>query len=107
MDDENEKLIALLEEQVALLRLHRVEGWANLLEPYIERCRKFDTYGLIHVLGFAASGGMGSLNDLVISAFNGHQIDPKDEEKVNRRFCDLNRHICEQARRLLDEANSP
>ena len=42
-------------------------------------------------------GGMGSFNDLMISAVNGHEIDPSDEGPANDRLTKLRGSIFQAA----------
>ncbi len=96
--------MGLLEQQIQLLRSHGVDYWADWLEEALERCRRFDTYGLTRILG--AYGGMGSLSDLIICVYNGHRIEREDEEEVNKRFMELHGQIYGLASELLKEADS-
>ncbi|GAA1867169.1 DUF6966 domain-containing protein [Asanoa iriomotensis] len=83
-------LIANLDEAAALLREHGERHWL----AWLLRCRAelvaHETAAFDRIL--AAFGGMGSFNDLLILAVNGHAVRPDQENVVNERLGDL-RHL--------------
>ncbi|MEV4536543.1 hypothetical protein AB0J82_22425 [Asanoa sp. NPDC049518] len=99
-------LIASVDEAAALLR-ERGEGhWL----AWLVRCRAelvaHETAVFDHIL--AAFGGMGSFNDLLILAVNGHAVRPDQEKVVNERLGDLRHLIWTDATDLRHElAESP
>ena len=62
MEDDVNKLEALLDEAISILRGHGVSHWADWLIKDVNLIRNDDFYGVEHLL--TAFGGMGSLNDL-------------------------------------------
>jgi hypothetical protein len=83
-------LIANLDEAATLLREHGEGQWL----AWLLRCRAelvaHDRAAFDHIL--AAFGGMGSFNDLLILAVNGHAVRPDQQNVVNERLGDL-RHL--------------
>jgi len=49
MKERNDQLIFLLEELIHLMRDQNETYWPNYLADATERCRRFNTYGLIHI----------------------------------------------------------
>ncbi len=43
-------------------------------------------------------GGMGSFNDLIISSFNNHKTDGKNESEINDKLTKVRRQIYEQVK---------
>lgn len=97
-DERLARLIANLEETATLLRQHGETHWLG----WVMKCRRelatYDAAAFDHVLG--AFGGMGSLNDLLILAANGHVVRPEEEPAVNDRFDALRRAIWDDATAL-------
>lgn len=54
--------------------------WANKINKILNK-KSIDSIIKIEILSWF--GGMGSLNDLVISKINGHSVSPETEEKIN------------------------
>lgn len=71
-------------EAVALLERLGEDHWARWLRADLVSLRRRDGYGIEHLL--SAFGGMGSLNDLVISPDNGHDVDPAEGEAMTTRL---------------------
>jgi Domain of unknown function (DUF6966) len=90
-----------LRRAAALLRTYHEDHWAQWLERDTARIEHGDRYGLEHLL--TASGGMGSLNDLIIHRVNGHAVDDHDAVAVNESLHDLRERIWREAGNLLHD----
>lgn len=71
-------LLQLLADAATLLEGVGEEHWAAWLRGDLARLRRGDGYGIEHLLG--AYGGMGSINDVVISPHNGHEVSADEGE---------------------------
>ena len=58
--------------------------WADWMDPVLRELLAHDAHGLDRLL--AAFGGMGSLNDLVITPVNGHQVEVAELAVVNQEL---------------------
>ncbi|MFC0349455.1 DUF6966 domain-containing protein [Undibacterium danionis] len=101
MHSEVEKLANLIQEASTLLLTHGEKLWGDWLRIDAQRVRSLDFYGVEHML--SAFGGMGSINDLVLSSMNGHNIEEKDVANANEKFQNLLGRIYEIAKRLAKE----
>ena len=90
------RLSTLVEEASSILHAHAHPSWATWLAQDARRIRALDFYGLEHLL--SAYGGMGSLNDVVLSASQ-HGTN-KD---INERFDTVRQQIYELATKLARE----
>lgn len=92
------RLAGDLGETARLLNRHGEEHWA----AWAARCRRGlearDVAAFERIL--RAFGGMGSFNDLVIMAVNGHDVDPQQEPAVNDRLDRLRQQVWEDANAL-------
>ena len=93
MKERNDQLIFLLEELIHLMRDQNETYWPNYLADATERCRRFNTYGLIHIQD--AFGGIGSLNDRNYP-----------DKSINERFDKLIHQIYDLSKELLMEAEA-
>ena len=94
-----EPLIQLLTTCEALLRSVGETFWANKIHAALDKSENnIDFYLLDEVLSWY--GGMGSLNDLMISEYNDHLVEGKDEEHLNDEFNCLRMQIYQEAMRL-------
>ena len=92
------RLFALIDEARDLLEGSGVEDWADWLDQRARGLRSFGFNGIESFLqGF---GGMGSFNDLLVLAFNGHKITPSDENAVNARLDQLRADMYRTAQRI-------
>lgn len=80
-------LITALDELSTLLASHGENHWSSWLASDLSRIRAGDFAGITHLL--SAYGGMGSFNDLVLHAANGHVIDEGDVARVNTMLSSL------------------
>jgi hypothetical protein len=100
-DEHLAELKLSLDQVVALLREHGEQRWLS----WAERCRREldanDSAAFGHILG--AFGGMGSFNDLLILAWNGHLIQPEQEAVVNDSLGHLRTAIWASATALRHE----
>jgi hypothetical protein len=100
-DDQLAGLKSSLDQTIALLREHGERQWLS----WAERCRHeldaYDAAAFDHILG--AYGGMGSFNDLLILAWNGHLVGPEREPAVNDHLGNLRTAIWTSARALRHE----
>ena len=100
-DEQLASLRANVDQVVALLREHGEDHWLS----WAARCQReldgHNSQALDHILG--AYGGMGSFNDLLILASNGHVIQPQDEAAVNDHLAHLRTAIWTRATALRHE----
>jgi len=47
--EENKRLIHLLTDLIQILHAHNIEFWAARFEDALERCQRFDPYGLVKI----------------------------------------------------------
>lgn len=105
MHPEVEELANLIQEASILLLTHGEKSWGDWLRIDAQRVRSLDFYGVEHML--SAFGGMGSINDLVLSPMNGHIIEVKDVANANEKFRNLLGRIYKVAKKLAkEEANA-
>lgn len=86
-----ERLRSTLAEAAALLRSHGEEHWTAWLQRCLLSLGAYDAQAIDSIL--SAFGGMGSFNDLVVCASNGHTISKAEESLVNTRLDDLGSRI--------------
>lgn len=83
----------------ALLRSVGEDFWANKIQSILKRGRdRLELYLLEDILSWY--GGMGSFNDLLISKYNDHLVEGKNEEKLNEDLSRLRNEIYHEAMRL-------
>jgi hypothetical protein len=99
-----ERLLARLDEGIALLAQHGESHWARWMRTVRAEVQLFDAHGLRRLL--QAYGGMGSFNDVVLTHLNGHQIDPKQERIVNERLNALRSSMHSDATALLHDLDA-
>jgi len=96
MNDRNvQRLSGALLRVVALLKTHGEKRWAFKIEGYLESLRAGDLSAIDSILG--TYGGMGSFNDLVLCAENGHQIEATKTISVNNQLSRLRTETWELA----------
>lgn len=86
-NDENAGLDALLKELIALLQGAGETLWSSRLQGDRALLVTDPNRGRDSVRG--KFGSMGSLNDLWLSAHNGHAIDSDSEQALNQRVSEL------------------
>lgn len=92
-------LIQLLIACEALLRSVGEIFWADKIQSALKKGENSaDIYMLEEILSWY--GGMGSFNDLMISRYNDHLVDEKDEEKLNDELNRLRGRIYQETIRL-------
>lgn len=92
-------LIQLLIACEALLRSVGETFWADKIQAALKKGgSSIDIYLLEEILSWY--GGMGSFNDLMISRYNEHLVEGKDEEKLNDELNRLRSQIYKEAARL-------
>jgi len=96
-----DRLLAGLDEGIALLDQHGESHWAGWMRTVRAEVQMHDAHGLRRLL--QAYGGMGSFNDLVLAHMNGHQIDKEQERRVNERLDALRSGLHSQATALLHD----
>ncbi len=75
------QLLRHLHEAERLVQRVGEDHWATWLAHNRTRIERGDGHGLLSLLqGF---GGMGSINDLVLSRLNGHSVDQSEIESLN------------------------
>lgn len=94
-----ESLIQLLISCGSLLQSVGESFWADKIQAVVRKGKNnIDIYSLKEILSWY--GGMGSFNDLMLSEYNDHLIDAKDEEKLNNELNRLRSQIYHEAERL-------
>jgi len=88
-------LIKSLNDCAALLRSIGDDFWSAKMEGVAGRGPNLSSTEASQILGWF--GGMGSLNDLIIMAANGHRVTPSEEEEMNARLNKLTSIIFDQA----------
>ena len=89
-------LIQLLIACEALLRSVGETFWADKIQSALKKDGgTIDIYLLEEILSWY--GGMGSFNDLLISSYNDHLVDEKDEERLNDELNRLRSQIYQEA----------
>ncbi|WP_430459570.1 DUF6966 domain-containing protein [Thalassolituus sp. LLYu03] len=92
-----EELIIEFEECADMLRSCSENHWAQWLEKSASYLKQGHFTGIELFEG--AFGGMGSINDLVLTPMNGHSIDESEVDFYNRK---LNVHL-NKAHELIKE----
>ena len=92
-------LIQLLMTCETLLRSVGEVFWAKKIQAVLKRCgNHLEFYLLEEILSWY--GGMGSFTDLMISEYNDHLVEGKNEEKLNDDLNRLRNEIYQEAVRL-------
>ena len=82
----------------ALLRSVDETFWADNIQSVLNRGESsIDIYLRREILSWY--GGMGSFNDLIISKYNDHLVEEKDEERLNDDLNQLRRDIYREVAR--------
>jgi len=97
MGQRTEELILELESCASLLRSCSEIHWAKWLEKSIGHLKKGQFRGIEHFEG--AFGGMGSINDLVLTPVNGHTLKESEVDTYNNRM----REHFDKAHNLIKE----
>ncbi len=97
-----DRLIQLLGDCEALLRDAGEDFWAGKIRRLsLDREEPLPAHRVEEVLSWF--GGMGSFNDLILSQYNGHAVEERDEMIVNCRLRELQHLIYLEAERLSKE----
>jgi hypothetical protein len=99
-----DRLLARLDEGVALLDEHGESHWARWMHTVRAEVQMHDAHGLRRLL--QAYGGMGSFNDVVLTNLNGHQFDTKQERIANERLDALRSSMYSDATGLLHDLDA-
>ena len=97
MGQKTEELILELEACANLLRSCSESHWAKWLEKSVAYLKKGQFRGIEHFEG--AFGGMGSINDLVLTPINGHILKESDADTYNNKM----REHFDKAHNLIKE----
>ncbi|MGV7221410.1 MAG: DUF6966 domain-containing protein [Nitrospinales bacterium] len=93
-------LIQLLISCENLLRSVGEKFWADKINKVLNKGDEtLDHYLLNEILTWY--GGMGSFNDLIITEYNGHNLDGQDEEIVNAELISIRRAVYNELVRLI------
>jgi len=84
MGPSTQKLVLELEKGAELLRSCSENHWANWLSKSATLLRRGQFNGIEHFEG--AFGGMGSINDLVLTPINGHTIQESEVVFYNEKL---------------------
>ena len=101
MDQAVESLVKVVQETSDFLQSFNEKHWSSWLAKNAELIRKLDFGGVEHLL--SAFGGMGSINDLVISPINSHQIEENKVSEANERLREMLNLINSSAKKLYFE----
>ena len=111
MDQAVESLVKVMQETSDFLQSFNENHWSSWLAKNAELIRKLDFGGVEHLL--SAFGGIGSINDLVISPItnhqspiNSHQIEENKVSEANERLREMLNQINSSAKKLYFEENS-
>ena len=85
MGPSTQKLVLELDKGAELLRTCSETHWAEWLEKCANLLRKGQFSGIELFEG--AFGGMGSINDLVLTPINGHTIQNSEVDYYNVKLC--------------------
>ena len=92
-------MIQLLITCETLLRSVGKKFWADKIIRVLEKVgESLELYLLEEILSWYR--GMGSFNDLMISEYNNHLLNGKDEEKLNDELSRVRNAIYQEATRL-------
>ena len=94
------KLEQLLTSCESLLRGIGEYFWADKIKTVLKKIENGDIASYVFEEIQSWFGGMGSFNDLVISRYNDHLIDEKDEQRLNDHLNKLRREIYDEVIRL-------
>ncbi|MCP3851347.1 MAG: hypothetical protein GY694_14055 [Gammaproteobacteria bacterium] len=95
------ELIKLLITCETLLRSVGEKFWADKIKRVLGKDEEsLELYLLKEILSWY--GGMGSFNDLMISEYNNHILNGKDEEKLNDDLMSIRSAIYEEVIRLTE-----
>jgi hypothetical protein len=83
-DNQLAKLKSDLDETVTLLREDGERHWLSSAERCQRKVDEHEAAAYDHIL--SAYGGVGSFNDLLILAWNGHLVETDREKAVNDRL---------------------
>ena len=89
--NQRERIEEALQELLLLLERVKEKQWSTEIRKMINKPNN-DLHEMKKSL-LTWFGGMGSLNDLIISNVNGHLIDSQDEDEVNSRFCKIKENL--------------
>ncbi|MCL9782132.1 hypothetical protein M9194_11910 [Vibrio sp. S4M6] len=84
MGPRTKKLVLELEKAVELLRSCSENHWADWLTKSANLLRRGQFSGIEHFEG--AFGGMGSINDLVLTPINGHTMQKSEVDFYNEKL---------------------
>jgi hypothetical protein len=94
----SEELRSKLTQVARLLEQIGEERWAAWLRADLASIQRGDAHGLDHLL--SAYGGMGSLNDLIVTPANGHPVSEEKAAKLDAELHALLSDIYTAARSL-------
>jgi hypothetical protein len=104
MHPELEYLSQLLDEASDLLSLHGLTRWAEWLSKDARLISASDFFGIEHLL--SAFGGMGSINDVVLSSVGDSSGPTRMLTAENERLSQLLTSIYDSATKLAREESS-
>ena len=84
-------IIELLNSMETLLKSVQEDFWSKKIEDFL---KKYNDTGDIDIKEIESwYGGMGSINDLIVSRYNDHKIDENNEKAVNDELNILRKRI--------------
>ena len=97
-----EDLASALQELGGLLRQHNEDFWAKKVDADLRLIQQFEVYGVERFL--MHFGGMGSLNDVVLTREGGIDLDPTTRQSANSRLRMLLTRAYQAAKQILRNA---
>lgn len=97
-DERHARLLTNVAAARDLLECVGEDHWSRWMSTVHTELASGDAHGLTRLLG--ATGGMGSLNDLVIHPMNGHTVPEGELDHVNRSLVELVSSALADARAL-------
>jgi len=97
-----EELASTLENLRDLLRQHDQQFWAKRIDDDIHFVRQTEVFGVERVMTYF--GGMGSLNDIILTQARGRSLDSAEQQLVNDQLGTLLNRSWHYAKELLGNA---
>lgn len=92
-------ILDVLNTGYSLLKSVNEQFWSKKIERVLNASTNSTEDSIDYEQILSWFGGMGSLNDLIISSYNGHLIGVDDEERVNAELKSFRTQLYEIARR--------
>jgi hypothetical protein len=103
-EDRTSELIAAVHLAIEFLRTYDRNSWADRFEESLADIENGESRGTARLIGLF--GGMGSVNDIWISAGNGDRIGAANEGSVNQRLRGLLGDVYEPANQIEHDVST-